>query len=416
MPNLSNLISSAISGATGAVGPTGPTGPNGATGVTGSTGPTGPGGPTGPVGATGLTGGQGATGVTGPTGPGGPAGPTGPIGATGGTPWVTSGSNIYYNAGNVGIGTSSPAVTLDMLGTYIQGGSSRTDSATKVSSYRVVNCFNATNPLNIIAGLSTTSVNQVYIGGNDTNFAGTAATNILFYTGEGSATANGTERMRITSDGRLGIGTSNPGAMLHLSQALNADTELRVENTQAGGYATSVRLFAYGAVGTSYNYIESYDPTNSRQHWAIGGRGNQNTMCFSTNGNVEQMRLTSNGTLQFNSGYGSVATAYGCRAWVNFNGDTAGSPAINASGNVSSITDNGAGRYAVNFTNAMPDANYGANVSVSGQPGVSDANFIVTDQNNTVRVNPTTSSFAMTVFRYQGTPLDADFVRVSIFR
>lgn len=83
MPNLSNLISSAISGATGAVGPTGPTGGQGSTGITGPTGPTGPGGPTGPVGATGLTGGQGATGVTGPTGPGGPTGPTGPMGATG---------------------------------------------------------------------------------------------------------------------------------------------------------------------------------------------------------------------------------------------------------------------------------------------------------------------------------------------
>ena len=83
MPNLSNLISSAISGATGATGPTGPTGGQGATGITGSTGPTGPGGPTGPVGATGPTGGQGATGVTGPTGPGGPTGPTGPMGATG---------------------------------------------------------------------------------------------------------------------------------------------------------------------------------------------------------------------------------------------------------------------------------------------------------------------------------------------
>jgi len=83
MPNLSNLISSAISGATGATGPTGPTGGQGSTGITGPTGPTGPGGPTGPVGATGLTGGQGATGVTGPTGPGGPTGPTGPMGATG---------------------------------------------------------------------------------------------------------------------------------------------------------------------------------------------------------------------------------------------------------------------------------------------------------------------------------------------
>jgi hypothetical protein len=42
-------------------------------------------------------------------------------------------------------------------------------------------------------------------------------------------------------------------------------------------------------------------------------------MRFNTNGS-EQMRITSTGDLQFNSGYGSVATAFGCRAWVNFDG------------------------------------------------------------------------------------------------
>lgn len=52
------------------------------------------------------------------------------------------------------------------------------------------------------------------------------------------------------------------------------------------------------------------------------------------------------------------APIYACRAWVNFNGtDTV---AIRASGNVSSITDNGVGDYTVNFTTAMPDANYAA--------------------------------------------------------
>ena len=62
------------------------------------------------------------------------------------------------------------------------------------------------------------------------------------------------------------------------------------------------------------------------------------------------------GDLSFNSGYGSAAVAYGCRAWVNFNGT--GTVAIRASGNVTSITDNGTGDYTVNFTTAMPDANY----------------------------------------------------------
>jgi hypothetical protein len=53
-----------------------------------------------------------------------------------------------------------------------------------------------------------------------------------------------------------------------------------------------------------------------------------------------------------------------CKAWVNFNGT--GTIAIRASGNVSSITDNGTGYYTVNFTTAMPDANYAVSQSTSG--------------------------------------------------
>jgi hypothetical protein len=53
-----------------------------------------------------------------------------------------------------------------------------------------------------------------------------------------------------------------------------------------------------------------------------------------------------------------TAPIYACRAWVNFNGS--GTVAIRASGNVSSIADNGVGNYTVNFTTAMPDANYSA--------------------------------------------------------
>jgi uncharacterized protein (AIM24 family) len=73
------------------------------------------------------------------------------------------------------------------------------------------------------------------------------------------------------------------------------------------------------------------------------------------------------GVLSFNSGYGSSATAYGCRAWVNFNGT--GTVAIRASGNVTSITDNGNGDYTVNFTTAMPDANYSVVASSGGAAG-----------------------------------------------
>jgi len=58
------------------------------------------------------------------------------------------------------------------------------------------------------------------------------------------------------------------------------------------------------------------------------------------------------------------APSYSARAWVNFNGT--GTVAIRASGNVSSITDNGTGNYTVNFTTAMPDANYAVSLQNTG--------------------------------------------------
>jgi len=63
------------------------------------------------------------------------------------------------------------------------------------------------------------------------------------------------------------------------------------------------------------------------------------------------------GNINFNSWLNDNGSEnYKCRAWVNFDGT--GTVAIRASGNVSSITDNGTGDYTVNFTTAMPDTNY----------------------------------------------------------
>ena len=65
--------------------------------------------------------------------------------------------------------------------------------------------------------------------------------------------------------------------------------------------------------------------------------------------------MTSNGTTWVSSAP-SVSTTQVAKAWVNFDGT--GTVAIRSSFNVSSITDNGAGDYTVNFTTSMPNANY----------------------------------------------------------
>lgn len=71
------------------------------------------------------------------------------------------------------------------------------------------------------------------------------------------------------------------------------------------------------------------------------------------------------------------APVYACRAWVNFNGT--GTVAIRASGNVSSITDNGIGDYTVNFTTAMPDTDYtiGGIVGNSGETSAAAARSVL---------------------------------------
>lgn len=62
-----------------------------------------------------------------------------------------------------------------------------------------------------------------------------------------------------------------------------------------------------------------------------------------------------------------TAPLYMCRAWVNFNGT--GTVAIRASGNVTSITDNGVGDYTVNFTTAMSDTSYSWALACNGNAG-----------------------------------------------
>ena len=126
------------------------------------------------------------------------------------------------------------------------------------------------------------------------------------------------------------------------------------------GASYALRLQSLASTGMN---VEAMNPTEAAfQPLLLGGSAIDFRLSGTKTGGI-----TSGGDFQFNSGYGSAATAYGCRAWVNFNGT--GTVAIRASGNVSSITDNGVGDYTVNFTNAMPDANYAAFVMATWDGG-----------------------------------------------
>jgi len=89
------------------------------------------------------------------------------------------------------------------------------------------------------------------------------------------------------------------------------------------------------------------------------------------------------------------APIYACRAWVNFDGTTS-PPTIRASGNVSSITVIGTGRYNFNFATAMPDANYSVAGFSSSDSGNADVGVI--GQSGSA-LGRTASSFVFATFR-----------------
>ena len=138
-----------------------------------------------------------------------------------------------------------------------------------------------------------------------------------------------------------------------------------------------------------------YFPGNDRIGFAEGG--------------VQVGEFDASGNFLFNSGFGSVARAFGCRAWVNFNGT--GTVAIRASGNVSSITDLATGEYRVNFTSSMVDANYSSVVAASHWGGVTRLCSVNMDDYFTSHINILTIGQSSPWSHY-----DPGFVSVAIFR
>jgi len=102
------------------------------------------------------------------------------------------------------------------------------------------------------------------------------------------------------------------------------------------------------------------------------------------------------------------APIYGARAWVNFNGT--GVVAIRASGNVSSITDNGTGHYTVNFTTAMVDGNYTVSHTYSPEVNVQ----------HTVGFLGALNTSSLTVAHFSAAasqhPADKSVVCIAVFR
>ena len=86
------------------------------------------------------------------------------------------------------------------------------------------------------------------------------------------------------------------------------------------------------------------------------------------------------------------APSYSARAWVSWDGGATAVSTIFGSGNVSSVTDNGTGQSTINFTTALPNANYAVVGMATGYSNFCNENMVIQSANGSGDQNPTTKT------------------------
>ena len=329
----------------------------------------------------------------------------------------------------VGIGTSTPQVKLqveDSAEPHIYQQSTNSSNIIKTSHYDTGTQIGGLlsygtssstyNSFNTLLGLGPGSFNLISTYGHLGITTYGVSKDVVFGT-------DNTERARITSVGDIGIGTNSPQYKLDVAgsgsfDALNINDAYTFPTTdgtasgqvlvtdgngsvawedQAGGGTSNVdratlsltsaqQTFSVsngydtGAIDVYLNGVKLADSTDFTAsngtsfvltEAAASGDIVQYTTYdrLTTNGLVSDSGDTMTGDLTINANLAVTGTIDNdgiAFAWVKFDGTLAASSMIQKDYNVTSITDNGVGRYLVNFENAASDADYSAVVSSSG--------------------------------------------------
>lgn len=231
-------------GEPGPQGEQGPEGPQGTEGPEGPQGPQGEQGPEGPQGPQGEQGPEGEQGEQGPEGPAGPQGEEGPEGPEGASPFTLSNDNAIFTQGSLLLNTNSNWARLHVydeenvailarsrddntmhLRREIVGGSD-TRTLLELGSRAVGEAPQAGMGARLGYRLQSSNQGMAITGSIDVVWIdptiGNTKADMLFWT---MGLDNHRERMRLTHEGNLGLGTDNPQERLHVNgnSAINGE-------------------------------------------------------------------------------------------------------------------------------------------------------------------------------------------------
>ena len=172
--------------------------------------------------------------------------------------------NMSYMGGNIGIGTTSPQSRLDLASPASQSTLSTLGySANAQLNIRIPNSTGDVGQI-VFTNDAAPTAGYASIGVVMTNGSGVGIGDIIMSTKSVGSDAASTERMRITSSGYVGIGTSSPGWKLHVAGESYTSGVVRIGGTNPFYFED----YGGGWYMADSSWVRTY---NAKSVWVGGG-------------------------------------------------------------------------------------------------------------------------------------------------